>query len=267
MSFPGSPKQNSNDINFDKNHRQVLTALDGLIAKPANPEEEKELYNSYFEKIYDAITHNKMDYSMVANITGLKERRVRECLLYRLGSGEVLQLFGLEQGFCYVCRGELPRRDCKEPMCLTCLQAVDSALISLGQSDASSERSEHKMTRVSGEITNMITDDDYQQMIHELSPTQKQARLENRHDPSTTHTITENNEPKVARLEDADSTLPALPSHAHSSKENEVLQLLAMNDDAAMAIYNTDLNAVLADTDPNAPVRHYGFKRHSKKLV
>ncbi len=265
MSFPGSPNQNGSDNDFDKNHRQVLTALDGLIAKPNNAEEEKELYNSYFEKIYEAITQKKMDYTMVASITGLKERRVRECLLYRLGSGEVLQLFGLEQGFCYVCRGELTRRDCKEPMCLTCLQTVDSALISLGQSDVSSERSEHKMTRVTGEIDNMITDDDYQQMIHELSPTQKQARLENAEATIAASSETENNEPVVARIEDTNGQIPI--KTARDTRDNDVLELLDMNDDAVTAMTTSDLNAVLADTDSNAPVRHYGFKRHSKKLV
>ena len=64
----------------------------------------------------------------MAERLGLRERRVRECMLFRLSSGAVMQLFGLRKGFCFVCEGRLFTPETPEPVCLRCLNAIERVL-------------------------------------------------------------------------------------------------------------------------------------------
>ena len=84
---------------------------------------EKERYTDYYNRIYPLLKEGKLDFPMMAERTGFKERRIREALLFRLTAGEVLQLFGKQDGFCYLCNNRLLGLN-KEPFCLSCLEKI-----------------------------------------------------------------------------------------------------------------------------------------------
>lgn len=114
-------------MSLEESFNENLENLDQFIIRPVSRTEEKELYAGFYERIYPAVQSILVDYAELAHRSGLKERRIREVLLYRL-SGEVPQLFGCEKGICYVCREGLYRRETTEPICLACLQKIDRAM-------------------------------------------------------------------------------------------------------------------------------------------
>lgn len=85
---------------------------------------QKSSYTTLYNRLYQLLKTGALDYGMLAQKTGFKERRIRDMLLFRLGSGEVRQLFGLQPGQCFLCSAPvlLP----KEPMCLSCLEQIDA---------------------------------------------------------------------------------------------------------------------------------------------
>jgi hypothetical protein len=85
---------------------------------------QKNSYTTLYNRLYQLLKTGALDYTLLAQKTGFKERRIRDMLLFRLGSGEVRQLFGLQQGLCFLCSAPvlLP----KEPMCLSCLERIDA---------------------------------------------------------------------------------------------------------------------------------------------
>lgn len=92
----------------------------------------QEEYSYFYNRIYPLVKAQQIDYAQLAQQIGRKERRIREALLFRLGSGDVLQLFGRRDGFCYVCSCRIrTSQKSKEPICVTCLQSIDQALTHL----------------------------------------------------------------------------------------------------------------------------------------
>ena len=72
--------------------RKPFEDLEDFIAQPVSLTEEKELYSTFYERIHPVMRDGQLDYAFVSEFTGLKERKIREVLQYRL-TGEVLQLF------------------------------------------------------------------------------------------------------------------------------------------------------------------------------
>ncbi|MGE0199527.1 MAG: hypothetical protein AB7P76_01020 [Candidatus Melainabacteria bacterium] len=89
--------------------------------------EERERYNNAYDRIYPLIRNKDINFHGIADESDLVERRVRECLLYRLSSGKVMQLFGLIPGRCYICR-KTTSVGSKEPVCLDCLESIIEAV-------------------------------------------------------------------------------------------------------------------------------------------
>jgi hypothetical protein len=85
-------------------------------------------YNYYYDRIYPFLKEGKLDFPRLAAKTGLKERRIRETLLFRLSTGEVMQLFGRKDGFCYICGYKSHSPANKEPVCISCLKSLDTAI-------------------------------------------------------------------------------------------------------------------------------------------
>jgi hypothetical protein len=113
--------------------------MDNTRNKSSQPEQSKsnrngqpdalaDQYNYYYERIYPILKEGKLDFQRISTKTGLKERRVRETLLFRLTSGEVMQLFGRKDGFCYICGYKTHSPANKEPVCISCLKALDTAI-------------------------------------------------------------------------------------------------------------------------------------------
>jgi hypothetical protein len=83
----------------------------------------KSRYNSCYNRLYPLLKGGRLDFTLLAEKTGFKERRIREMLWFRLGAGEVRQLFGLREHVCYLCGKPVPVP--KEPLCLSCLEGID----------------------------------------------------------------------------------------------------------------------------------------------
>lgn len=107
-------------------HLNSIQSLDDLLVTPINDREERTLYNAYYDRIYPLIRENALNFDDLAEKTALPKRRLQESLLYRLGSGQVRQLFGHNEGYCNVCKNTLYSKKTTEPLCLKCLQQVDS---------------------------------------------------------------------------------------------------------------------------------------------
>ena len=103
---------------------QTETSVEDILIKPVNKEEEKELYQTIYSRLYSFIKQDT-DYGKLAEALDLNRRRLRQALLFRVGSGEVMQLFGSKKGKCFVCEKRLAFDTTNEPFCLKCLQKVD----------------------------------------------------------------------------------------------------------------------------------------------
>jgi hypothetical protein len=79
-------------------------------------------YTACYNPLYALIKENKLDFGALAQQMGMKERRLREAFLFRLGSGEVRQLFGYRPGWCYLCQD--PVDIAQEPICFPCLRTA-----------------------------------------------------------------------------------------------------------------------------------------------
>lgn len=108
-----SPTSNYEDI-----------AINDILIQPVNRDEEKDLYQNLYNRIYPYIKP-ETDFGSISQNCNLNRRKLRQALLFRLGSGEVMQLFGLKKGSCFVCEGKLAFENTMEPFCLKCLQKVD----------------------------------------------------------------------------------------------------------------------------------------------
>jgi hypothetical protein len=106
---------------------RALSGVPGQSSERKN-EEIRDQYNYYYNRIYPLLKEGKLDFVRIAEKAGFKERRVRETLLFRLTTGEVLQLFGKKDGVCYICSRRLFSSTTKEPMCLNCLQSLDTVI-------------------------------------------------------------------------------------------------------------------------------------------
>ncbi len=162
----------------------------GLITVP----DQKSSYTLFYNRLYQLLKTGSLDFAEIAQKIGFRERRIRDTLLFRLGSGEVRQLFGLESGFCYLCMGPvlLP----KEPMCLVCLQHIDEFSIPIVESEEDATWS-------------LLASD----VSLEPSPTECTLAVSNPTDESTVNDRTEDSESEqpAPLPEDIFASLPTLP--------------------------------------------------------
>ncbi len=105
-----------------------------LDQPPADSREawEKEQYACFYNVLFPLMKDEKLPYEKIAKRTNLKEHRIQEVLTFRLKpSSRTMQLFGHRQGYCYVCNNRLNSLTAKEPVCLKCLQAIESAYLEI----------------------------------------------------------------------------------------------------------------------------------------
>ena len=227
--------------------------------RPNTREEERELYAGFYERLYEYMQKGRLEFGYVAERLGLRERRVRECMLFRLSSGAVMQLFGLRKGFCFVCEGRLFTPETPEPVCLRCLNAIERVLeerfgsIEKAKTHFMSEY-EHK-TGLRLEIVN-------------TSPEPEQKPESEAAKPA---------EASPAEIQIPKVGAPGLNKEGRTVRaEEENLkkeQAVIMPDDQEfLAMLELDETSIPAPEvnmpDPVAagePLRHYGFKRHKKK--
>ena len=200
---------------------------------PETLREEKLRYNQYYDRIYPWVRGNKLNYEKMAEATSLSRRRVRECLLFRLGGGQIRNVFGHEPGYCFVCKIPLRHKKSTEPVCLQCLQTIDSFLNKTGSPASIADSS----------LSGMAPSDSLK------------TGLEDSADPADSD---------VAHSDEA-ITAEILPA----TSAEEILAILEEEeepDESDLGLDTTtlaDVDAILISSHQNAPVhlKHYGFKR------
>lgn len=93
--------------------------------------EEQEKYNHLYQRIYIVFRRGDVDFRLLAQHTGLPERRLRETILIRFNPDDTRQLLGHRPGACYTCNRKIPEAHLREPLCLICLESATKAIQSL----------------------------------------------------------------------------------------------------------------------------------------
>jgi hypothetical protein len=91
-------------------------------------------YKSCYNPLYALIKSRELDFAAVAAAIKYPERRVRDVLMKRLGSGEVLRLMDHQAGWCYLCQSKVEVD--REPICFACLRKICRSVLQEGESDA-----------------------------------------------------------------------------------------------------------------------------------
>lgn len=241
--------------------------------------EDKEHYNYYYNRIYPLVKEGKIDFHKVAEKTGYKERRVRETLLFRLTTGEVLQLFGKKDGFCYICSRRMPGVGNKEPMCLSCLQSVDTAIQELHlsgltlESQAKPNRSQRTEEEHAADFKTLHIPKEEPAKPAQAHPSENRPSADwvpraqyeaavRELDRYKTHygPMQPVEEPAVAEDESVQAT-PEAAAAPEPVVNDDFLKILSM-DDKDLPPDSQDLTD-LADalSGNHEPIRHFGFQR------
>jgi hypothetical protein len=80
-----------------------------------------------YDPIYGLVKAKKLNFAELAESLNLPERRLKDVLMKRLGSGEVHRLHDQQAGWCYLClsRVEVDR----EPICFACVRRICRAAL------------------------------------------------------------------------------------------------------------------------------------------
>ncbi len=216
----------------------------------------KDEYNYYYNRLYPLLKEGRIDFAQVAMKTGFKERKIRETFLFRLTAGEVRQLFGKKEGCCYICNMEFSMSS-KEPLCLSCLQSIDSAIQELQLRMAEHEalasnlrtRGEEQgpLPGEGAELPELIPRAQYEALLDELNHYRRMAGALPPEDSPPPEPPVDTPAP-YSQPEPLQAGLPA----------DSLLGILTM-DDAEIAGEDIVLPTNLLQ--PSAPLRHFGFQR------
>jgi len=219
-----------------QNIHPQIQSVDDLLIQPVDEREEKTIYNAFYDRIYPMIRDNSLNFADVAEKTALPRRRLHESLLFRLGSGQVRQLFGHNPGHCYVCKNALYSKRSAEPLCLKCLQLVDSYI-----------------TLVHGKKSSFG--------LNETVVPSPKLEIE----LGIMTATTENTEPSEATLPEDILPIEATAPVPTNKSADDILAILSYEEDELL---ETDLSMHEIDNMMqqlhSGPLRHYGFKRVKK---
>lgn len=92
---------------------------------------ERKKYHAFYNRIYPLLMKSNFDFAEVADVAGLKERRMRDALLSRLALDNLVRLVGHHPGSCYICGSGIRGFYTEEPLCMSCLKTIDTAVHTL----------------------------------------------------------------------------------------------------------------------------------------
>lgn len=81
---------------------------------------ETHLFESYYYRLQRSV--KGLNIMQVARHTGLDVQKLSDAIDYRLGLGQVVHLNNWKPGRCYVCRSPHSHKECREPVCLHCME-------------------------------------------------------------------------------------------------------------------------------------------------
>ena len=80
-----------------------------------------------YNPLYNLFKANKLNFTEIATTLTVPERRLRDVLMKRLGSGEILRLADQQTGWCYLCLSKVEVD--REPLCFACVRRVCRAVL------------------------------------------------------------------------------------------------------------------------------------------
>jgi hypothetical protein len=142
-------------LNSAKNQREQEVKL------PIDPRElaERKKYHAIYNRIYPMLMKSTFDFSEVADVAGVKERRMKEALLSRLALDDMVQLIGCKPGSCYLCGTRIPGCYIGEPFCMFCLRSIEAAINSLYPVEPPAKSASAKLKNMKSQPANTILDD------------------------------------------------------------------------------------------------------------
>lgn len=271
-----------------KNVEQLADrALSGSTPRTVDQksEEIREQYNYYYNRIYPLLKEGKIDFHKVAEKTGYKERRIRETMLFRLTTGEVMQLFGKKDGYCYICSCRLFSVNTKEPMCLSCLQTLDTAIqeLHIAGLDAPAVNRPPRAEKCEGEqaedtapvfqipgfdatetvaeetVPDWVPREQYEALAQEVKayrtmygplPMQTAA-------PVAVEELSLQVKPAGSGLDAPQAAVSSDATADAPAKPDAVLDILSLPDQPLDQAAMQDISRIVGD----APIRHFGFQR------
>lgn len=235
----------------------------------------QEQYNYFYDRIYPLLKEGKLDFPRIAAKSGYKERRIRETLLFRLTSGEVIQLFGRKDGFCYICGYKTHSHANKEPVCLTCLKSLDNVIQEIHSAEISQraeklakspvpeelplpeiEPFEEIVVEPRAEEMEMVPRAAYNALLKQLDQYQvKYGPL-----PSIVSGEMPSGEAQLAEVTSAASSIePDAETLEIVPEVDPLLKMLKLNDqDVQVEPIESD---ALPELFGSGPIRHFGFQR------
>jgi hypothetical protein len=280
----------------DENNHLRLNLRHGHSQKEQRPAAAKrdaqaetivEQYHYYYNRIYPLLKEGKLDFHRIAGKTNLRERRIRETLLFRLTSGEVMQLFGCKTGFCYICGCKTYSPSNKEPVCINCLKTLDTAIQEIHMADIAEQQKKQTTyeipaleafpqfddVKTTGEknlqSSSPIRDSgqesvsrlQYEQLMQELTRYRELfgplPSLESV--PSTEQSPAEPEPPEAQDLDIETIDLPEESLQPYQSEIDPLLKMLALDDKEVMP-ETIDLQ-LIPQAFSKEPLRHFGFQR------
>lgn len=228
----------------------------------------KEQYSYYYNRLYPLLKEGRIDFALVAHRTGFKERKVRETILFRLTAGEVKQLFGKRDGCCYLCDLTF-QMSAKEPLCLSCLQSIDTAVQELqleqlseqhphppedgeGAPDAAeivSDRPEAAASPGGQDLPDMIPRAQYEALWHELQNYRRMAGQPVQDFQAFAASV------QYGAVHPVSDMAVGIPGAGNA---DGVLGILNM---AEGEVAYDDVEIPASPTQLQVPLRHFGFQR------
>lgn len=210
--------------------------------------EEQERYAACYDRIYPLLREGQFDFAAVAKQAEIKERKVREILLFRLTPGDMMQLIGRKEGICYLCATRLRGIHNKEPLCLLCLKNITAAVEKVYSSEPPTSPLAAPISTelISNTDEDMVPRSQYEAVLQEVN------RYRDKYGPLEMPSEA----PSPMLQEDAAALCAASPSESQES-EDPLLNVLGISDSEEPEEPNP-----LQHTDASSkPIRHYGFQR------
>jgi hypothetical protein len=213
---------------------------------------EQERYTDCYNRILPLIRARQLDFGLVAKQAGMKERRVREVLLYRLMPGDMVQLLGRKEGICYLCFTRMHGLTNKEPLCLLCLRNITTAVEQVyaqGLTNQALPPEEFPAPPSSPIPVNTVPWEQYEAVLQEVNQYRdKYGPLLPAHEEALEATLSLDDAPAEP------ATTPEQPV-ASDNQTDPLLSLLGMDDSDEFTTETPPANG------NDAPIRHFGFQR------
>lgn len=230
-------------------------------------------YTRHYSQINPLLQGGKLDFRRISERAGLKERKVREVILFRLLPDNMVQLLGRKEGVCFICSKKFQETGFQEPLCLTCLGMISMTIGELypdgwESNDLSSAASAPAPPKAAGTTESaeptepMIPWGQYETALQEINQYRDQyGVLESARDKAETEVAIDapqdamESAPAFTEMNPSEPASEGIPLETVTRHEapNDVLHLLNLDD-------SPEDDFAFAETF-HEPIRHFGFQR------